>query len=364
MTLVNRTKRQPSDSQGLRFGFLGVSICMTACIWMQLGSVGSAQPPSIRYGDRTSPEVKMIYDRGLKYLNAAQQADGSWAGGQKGGGVTGLCLMAFLASGEDPNFGQYGLNVRKAIRNIINSQNSKTGYIPNSMYHHGFAMLALSEAYGAVDETLLWDDNSRDNRTIGEALELAVRCAVTAQKNNRQDGWRYSPTSTDADTSVSGAVLMGLLAARNAGVEVPDSSIDRALLYFRGSTSETGMVAYTGGIGGFGESMNRSAIGTLVMAVGKRKDWPQFTATTEHIVTRLDHQETGHPFYFRYYMAQALFQADFDAWTSWKRENTIILRGMQASDGSFNSGYGTAYGTAMSLLSLALEFRFLPIYER
>ena len=121
MTLVNRTKRQPSESQGLRFGFLGVSICMTACIWMQLGSVGSAQPPSIRYGDRTSPEVKMIYDRGLKYLNAAQQADGSWAGGQKGGGVTGLCLMAFLASGEDPNFGQYGLNVRKAIRNIINS---------------------------------------------------------------------------------------------------------------------------------------------------------------------------------------------------------------------------------------------------
>ena len=103
MTVVNRTKRQPSDSQSLRFGFLGVSICMTACIWMQLSSVGSAQPPSIRYGDRTSPEVKMIYDRGLKYLNAAQQADGSWAGGQKGGGVTGLCLMAFLASGTAPS---------------------------------------------------------------------------------------------------------------------------------------------------------------------------------------------------------------------------------------------------------------------
>lgn len=328
-------------------------------------SVTSAQLPSIRYGDRTSPEVKMIYDRGLKYLASTQQADGSWAGGQRGGGVTGLCLMAFLASGEDANFGQYALNIRKAVRNIIRSQNTTTGYIPNSMYHHGFATLSLSEAYGAVDESLLWDDGQQaGSKSIGGALELAVRCAVTSQKNNRQGGWRYSPTSTDSDTSVSGAVLMGLLAARNAGIEVPDASMDRALQYFRSSTSDTGMVAYSGGMGGFGESMNRSSIGTLVMAVGKRKEWTQFKATTQHIVTRLDHQESGHPFYFRYYMAQALFQADFDAWTKWKRENTMILRDMQGNDGSFNSGYGQAYGTAMSLLSLALEYRFLPIYER
>ncbi len=327
-------------------------------------SVSVAQVPTIRYGDRTSPEVKLIYDRGLKYLAEKQQTDGTWAGGQRGGGITGLCLMAFLASGEDPNFGQYALNVRKAIRNLLRSQNSNTGFIPNSMYHHGFATLALSEAYGAIDESLLWDAQNADGRTIGAALELAVRCAVTSQKNNRQGGWRYSPASTDSDTSVSGAVLMGLLAARNAGIEVPDASIDRALQYFRSSTSDTGMVAYSGGLGGFGESMNRSAIATLVMAVGKRKTWPQYRSTTEHIATRLNHQETGHPFYFRYYMAQALFQADFEAWKDWKRENLIFLRETQAKDGSFQSGHGFAYGTAMSLLSLALEYRFLPIYER
>ena len=41
-----------------------------------------------------------------------------------------------------------------------------------------------------------------------------------------------------------------------------------------------------------------------------------------------------------------------------------MLRDMQVDDGSFNSGYGSAYGTAMSLLSLAVEYRFLPIYRR
>ena len=98
--------------------------------------------------------------------------------------------MAFLAHGEDPNFGRYGLNIRRAVRNIIEHQDTKTGYLGGSMYHHGFGMLALSEAYGALDETLLWGDSSasEDHRSIGEALELTVRCAMTATKEE-WSGW-------------------------------------------------------------------------------------------------------------------------------------------------------------------------------
>jgi hypothetical protein len=151
--------------------------------------------------------------------------------------------MAFLASGEDPNFGRYGEPVRKALRSLIFEQNLHTGFIPNSMYHHGFAMLALAEAYGAVDDSLLWDSQTPAGRrrTIAQALELAVRCAVTSQNNNPAGAWRYSPQASDADTSVSGAVLIGLLAARNAGIEVPDVNVESALTYFRNSTSEGGI---------------------------------------------------------------------------------------------------------------------------
>ena len=40
------------------------------------------------------------------------------------------------------------------------------------MYDHGFAMLGLSEAYGAVDESLLWQEGAAGRkRGIGEALK-------------------------------------------------------------------------------------------------------------------------------------------------------------------------------------------------
>lgn len=352
-------------------GFPRSCLCLLpAAIWLGiLVPSARAQDSAIRYGSRVAPEVRLIYERGLTYLARTQQDDGTWAGGQRGGGggITGLCLMAFLASGEDPNFGRHSNNVRKAVRSIIRSQDLRTGYIPGSMYHHGFATLGLAEAYGTVDDALLWDDHpwTGTHRSIGTALELAVRCCLTAQRKNHVGAWRYTPESNDADTSVSGAVLMGLLAARNAGIEVPDESIDKALAYYRNSTSDSGMVAYSGGIGGgMGESMNRSSVATLVFAVGKRKDWKQYKAALNHITTRLEHQGEGYPHYFRYYMAQALFQGDFDAWSKWDRENTRMLRTTQQDDGSFTSNHGQAYGTAMSLLSLALNFRFLPIYER
>jgi hypothetical protein len=325
-----------------------------------------AQDPLVRLGTEVSPEVRLTYQRGLQYLANAQQDTGSWSGQQEGSGITGLCLMAFLAHGEDPNFGPYGVNIGRAVRRIILSQDASTGYIPNSMYHHGFAMLALAESYGSIDESMLWDQALpvARQRSIGEALQLAVRCAVTAQNQNPLGAWRYSPTSHDADTSISGAVLVGLLAARNAGIQVPDQSIDRALEFFRGSTSNDGSVSYTGGAGRAANSMNRSAIATLVFAVGKKTDWEQFRATSRYITSQLGHHERPYPFYFRYYMSQALFQADVEAWAQWKQDNARTLRDLQQEDGSFASSYGPAYGTAMALLSLALDFRFLPIYER
>jgi hypothetical protein len=112
--------------------------------------------------------------------------------------------MSFLASGEDPNFGRWAQTVRKALRHIINSQDEKTGYMPNSMYHHGFAMLSLAEAYGTVDESLLWQGTEKKSRSIAAALDLGIRCASTSQKKNRFGGWRYNPDATDADTSVAG----------------------------------------------------------------------------------------------------------------------------------------------------------------
>jgi hypothetical protein len=329
-------------------------------------ATATGQPPNARIGEAVPRDVRDIYDKGLQFLIKTQTESGDWPGGQQGPGVTGMGLMVFLASGEDPNFGLYSNNVRRAVRSIINAQDTSTGYLGPSMYHHGLAMLALAEAYGAVDERTLWPAGKMP-RSIGAALELAVRAALTSQKKNSMGGWRYSPDSTDADTSVSGAVLVGLLAARNAGIEVPDEAIDKAILFYTKMTSPSGQVAYAGGLGGFDESLARISIATLVYSLAHRKDLPEFKATNKYLVDKLEHTgPTGFGWleYQRYYQAQALFQGDVEAWKKWNKLLVRQLKAEQQADGSFQGSFGGTVGTSLNLLGLAVNFRFLPIYER
>ena len=73
----------------------------------------------------------------------------------------------------------------------------KTGYIGNSMYNHGFASLALADAYGAV----------QDER-IAPVLQKAINLILTSQEKNRFKAWRYTPDAQDADSTVSGACFV------------------------------------------------------------------------------------------------------------------------------------------------------------
>lgn len=331
----------------------------------------------LQTGGEVPPDVEQITSLATAWLAKAQLPSGEWADNQNDENptdgrcaITGLATMALLSSGVDPNSGEYSKNVRAAIRYIILQQNPQSGYLPNTMYNHGFGMLALAEAYGATDEELMWSEAGPEapahrRRSIGEALKLAVRCAVTSQENNPYHAWRYAPEAQDADASVTGAILMGLLAARNAGIGVPDKSIDQGVEYIRSLTDKNGGVGYTNGFGGVSSGSNMAAIATLVAAVDKRKETPEYRLTAQFIVQNPDQTDPIHYHYNLYYMGQALFQSDVEAWSRWNKATALRLRRQQNADGSFDSPqHGKAYATAMSCLALALNYRFLPIYER
>jgi hypothetical protein len=338
-----------------------------------------AQGPVVRYGDPVPRDVREMYDAGLRYLIKTQDESGAWKDGQAGPGVTGMAVMALLASGEDPNHGPYRVPIRKALRSMIVSQNAETGFLGSgqghdSMYQHGFGMLALSEAYGTVDDRTLWTEASaggQKGRPIGQALELSVRCAVTSAQNNPHGAWRYSPDAKDADTSVSGAVLMGLLGARNAGIEVPDETIDKAIKYYASMTGPNGQLGYSGGPGGGSDAV--TSIGVLVYAIARHKALPQYAKAANYLKGRSlgnDPGGEGYPTYTRYYRAQALFQADVAAWEKWNAGLVKEMKAMQAKDGSFagfagrGGGFGGTVDTSLALLSLAVNYKFLPVYER
>jgi hypothetical protein len=118
-------------------------------------------------------------------------------------------------------------------------------------------------------------------------------------------------------------------------------------------------------MGGPGSSEARSSIAALVYAIARRKDLKEYSATIDFVKSNSQHGGLSHyAEYTAYYQAQALYQGDVDAWEKWNKQQIRRLKQAQQPDGSFPGQQGTAYGTAMSALVLAVNYRFLPIYER
>jgi len=304
-----------------------------------------------REDDPIPAKVENIYNRGLRHLAESQNAEGAWDDSQgKEPGVVGLCILAFLAHGEDPNHGPYSENIQRGISFILAQQNETNGYIGNGMYTHGFATLALAECYGMF----------RDER-IAPALRKAVDLILSAQKRNPKGAWRYNPESNDADSTVAGCQIVALYAARNAGIPVPDAALAKAAKYMSSCRGSDGGYGYTSN---HGDKPTLTAIGLLCQALAKQHETRSFKASTKYLSKRLNFREKYYPFYFEYYMSQALFHADEDLWEEWNLKNITYLGIIQARDGSFPGNKGRAFSTSGALLSLALNYRFLPIYEK
>ena len=84
-----------------------------------------------------------------------------------------------------------------------------------------------------------------------EPLDRAVNAILQSQKVKKtakihEGGWRYSPESTDADTSVAGWNIMGLKSAKLAGIVIPEEALDAASQYIWNMYGEAGGFGYSG----------------------------------------------------------------------------------------------------------------------
>ncbi len=166
-----------------------------------------AQLLNNRISDPIKTEILDMYRKGVEHLIKTQNPKGDWSEnmGQEPA-VIGFAMLSVLASGkhyEEPDEMQM---VERCLEAIMEQQDIESGYIGDSMYNHGFATLALAEAYGEIQQA-----------GLANALQRAVTLIVNAQDANPKRAWRYTPTSVDADSTVTGCQIAALLDRQSVG---------------------------------------------------------------------------------------------------------------------------------------------------
>jgi hypothetical protein len=339
-------------------------------------------------------EHALAVDRGLSWLAANQNPDGSWTGNigfklntdytitakDRGHvGVTALAGMAFLAGGYLPGRGQYGDEVSLALDFVLSCV-QEDGYITaggTRMYSHAFATLFLAEIYGTTHRS-----------DVMTKLQLAVDFIVNSQ--NAIGGWRYEPYAVEADMSIVVCQVLALRAARNIGIRVPRSVIDKAARYVVNSAvseeslaqSYQGTISFKNEIGSFHYQMqdgSRSSFpltaagvtalhGAGIYSDEAIDDGINYLRRNLNSFNRLYGNTKGHYFFWygHYYGVQAMYTAGADAWVQYFTIVRDEILSMQLDSGAWpnTTGPGPAFGTAMAVLVLEIPYRFLPIFQR
>ncbi|HTN74240.1 MAG TPA: prenyltransferase/squalene oxidase repeat-containing protein [Pirellulaceae bacterium] len=336
--------------------------CGTACT----AQLALAQADSSDFeraaGELIKPATQAAIDRALAWLASRQNEDGSFGsnGYSRNAGVCALTGMAFMSGGSMPERGPYGQNVTQILRFLLkNSQENGLIITPGSvshgpMYDHGFATLFLAEVYGMSPEP-----------DLREKLVKAVQRIIESQ--NKEGGWRYLPEKADADISVTICQIMALRAARNAGIFVPNDTIEACVEYVKRSQNPDGGFMYMQTSGG-PSAFPRSAAGVVALYSAGIYEGDELKRGLEYLAQHMPRDDAfsreSHYFYGQYYCAQAMWHAGGEHWKKWYPVAHDALLARQREDGSWSDSICNEYGTAMASIVLQMPNNYLPIFQR
>ncbi|MCH2135399.1 MAG: terpene cyclase/mutase family protein [Phycisphaerales bacterium] len=335
------------------------SIMLTSALFL-LAQDAPPESPHQSEGPRSESIMRSV-EQGLIALADMQVEDGSFGTGRyaQHAGVSAVAGMAFMSNGSLCDRGRWAPQVRSVVDFLLGHVQpsgliaAETSHGP--MYGHGFATLLLAEIYGSSHR----DDDVRE--ALARAIDLIVRT------QNEEGGWRYQPVPADADVSVTICQVMALRSARTAGIAVPRETIDRAVAYVKRCQNPDGGFRYMLREGPAAWPRTAAGVATLYYAgiyedeaIEQGLDWLMANAMPGKGTARQSHW-----FYGQYYAAQAMYQAGGDRWKNWWPAAQQTLLSRQSSNGAWVDPHvGTAYGTAMALISLQLPEGLLPIMQR
>ncbi|HZN58369.1 MAG TPA: hypothetical protein VFD71_09870 [Planctomycetota bacterium] len=282
--------------------------------------------------------------------------------------VTALALLCFLGQNHAPtqNESPFRRNSAAALAWLLKTQRADgclagddTKY---TMYSHGIATLALSEAY-----ILTKDEKLR------EPLRKAVTLITKAQ-NTKTGGWRYMTTPPlQGDTSITGWQVLALTSARSAGIEIPEKVFDGARHWLDVEVAS----GQHGGVCGYTKpeeprvAMTAEGMYARLLLGGRRTD-RNIEEAARYIHTETRNGGYLDNLYLLYYGNLALYHYQGWIWDRWNLEVREFLVRSQQKRGALAGSWdpagpwtetgGRVLATCFATLTLEVYYRYLPLY--
>lgn len=326
---------------------------LSQVVWAQGSGAAEVEAPEL------TEEAEKAIERGLKYLLATQNADGSWASANGDFAIAGtsLSLMAFMVEGQFPGLGPNGEALDRAKDYLLKrAKESESGSMGVKMYEIGLFTIAMSELWGMTADP-------DDNKEIQEVLERTVQIILRSQ--SPLGGWRYEPRpSGGQDTSVTAMVFVSLASAREAGILVPNETIEQVTSYLRSVWDEK-----SGGFGYMGpvKTISCTAGGAYAAQLAGNRDAEWVTAALDCLEADPEVFQGGfkHFYYGHYYAMQAMVQAGDERYAKWYPKIRDALIERQQPNGSWQTeGETYPHKTPMAIIILGTPNRYIPVYQR
>jgi hypothetical protein len=318
---------------------------------------------------RVDEKTDQIIKGALKWLASKQAPNGAWGSTdmemQHPTAMTGYALMAFQAAGQLPGEGEYGKQVSLGMQYLLDSI-ATDGLMGNKnngqyMYGHGVATIALAELYGQTKSP-----------TARVKLDKIVRVIVSSQNN--EGGWRYRPIAYQADISVTVLQVVGLRAAKNAGLDVPQATIDRAVDYVKKCYhAESGGFSYQPGQSpGFA----RTAAALYSLQVCGLYDDPMVKTGSDYLLRNFKESRSVWFTYGNFYAAPAQYMRGGETWEKWYGllKEALVKKATVKGDTAYwdpnetqldgGRSVGPIYATSVYTMILAMPYHYIPLYQR
>ena len=168
------------------------------------------------------------------------------------------------------------------------------------------------------------------------------------------------PESQDADTTVSGAQMVALFAARNAGLPVPDPAIKRGIDYFISCQASNGGFGYTSKAA---QTNPDPPLAASSSALAKEENSKAYKKSLDYLAENSLRQPRPQ-ILLLYYTSQAMFRASPKSGGPGTPKTPKASPPPNARTAAGRAITAPPFSTSAALLSLALNYRYLPIYER